>query len=96
MVKEICGGYQVKYHPEGEGEGKPEVTIDFTPPFKRIPMIEGLETAMKTKLPEDLATPAARDALDALCIKHNVDCRAPRTTTPLANGYPPRPRPGAH
>ena len=28
MVKEICGGYQVKYHPEGEGEGKPEVTID--------------------------------------------------------------------
>ena len=41
MVKEICGSYVVPYHPEGEGEGKPVVTIDFTPPFKRIPMIPG-------------------------------------------------------
>lgn len=34
----------MKYHPEGPGteEGK-ELTIDFTPPWPRIPMVEGLE-----------------------------------------------------
>eukprot|EP00158_Paraphelidium_tribonemae_P007823 Partr_v1_DN28370_c0_g1_i1_m78480 putative lysyl-trna synthetase len=83
MVKEICGSYLVQYHPEGEGEGKPVVTIDFTPPFKRIPMIQGLEEAMGVTLPTDLGTPEAREALDALCVKHGVDCRAPRTTTRL-------------
>lgn len=32
----------VKYHPEGP-EGSTELTIDFTPPWPRIPMVEGLE-----------------------------------------------------
>jgi lysyl-tRNA synthetase, class II len=41
MVKEITGGYVIKYHPDGP-DGQ-ELTIDFTPPFRRIPMIEGLE-----------------------------------------------------
>ena len=41
VVKSITGGYKIKYHPEGP-EGK-EYEIDFTPPFKRIPMIKGLE-----------------------------------------------------
>lgn len=40
MVKAVCGSYKIVYHPEGEGEGKPVVEVDFTPPFKRISMIE--------------------------------------------------------
>ena len=40
-----------------------------------------LEEAMGVKLPSDLTTSAARDELDALCVKHGVDCRNPRTTT---------------
>lgn len=83
MVLDVCGSYKVKYHPEGEGEGKPEVEIDFTPPFRRVSMIEGLETATATKFPTDLSTKEARDFLDALCVKHNVKCPDPRTTARL-------------
>jgi lysyl-tRNA synthetase class 2 len=49
LVKNITGGYKIKYSPK---PGAPEVEIDFTPPFKRVPMMEGLEEAMKVKLPE--------------------------------------------
>ncbi len=70
MVKEITGSHIVTYHPEGEGEGKPVLTVDFTPPFKRVPMIEGLEAATGTVFPAELASPEARSFLDALCIKH--------------------------
>lgn len=41
MVKEITGGYIIEY----QGQ-----KIDFTPPFKRIPMIAGLEAALNIKV----------------------------------------------
>ena len=41
QVMNICGTYKIKFHPDGKGEGMPEYEIDFTPPFKRIPMIAG-------------------------------------------------------
>ena len=83
MVKSIFGKHQVTYHPEGP-EG-PEWTIDFTPPFKRLRMFPDLEERMKEKLPapDKLHTEEARLALDALCVKHNVDCSAPRTAARL-------------
>ena len=40
MVKSITGGYKIKFVPK---PGAEEVEIDFSPPFKRISMIEGLE-----------------------------------------------------
>jgi hypothetical protein len=40
MVKEITGGYVIPYSAE---EGCEPVMIDFSPPWKRIGMIEGLE-----------------------------------------------------
>ena len=43
MVMNLHGSHKIKFHPEGKGEGMPEIEIDFTPPFKRIPMIKGLE-----------------------------------------------------
>jgi lysyl-tRNA synthetase, class II len=48
MVKEITGGYVIPYAADEGGE---PVMIDFTPPWKRIGMIEGLEQAMDVKFP---------------------------------------------
>lgn len=50
MVKSITGSYKITYHPDGpEGEA---YEIDFTPPFRRISMVEELEKALGVKLPE--------------------------------------------
>ena len=81
MVLKINGSYLVKYHPT---DNKDEVIeMDFTPPFKRIPIIAGLEERLKEKLPEQLETEEARQFLDQLCKKLNVECANPRTTARL-------------
>jgi lysyl-tRNA synthetase class 2 len=46
-------------------------------------MIGGLEEALNVKIPTDLSTEEARKFLDDLCVKHKVDCSAPRTTSRL-------------
>lgn len=81
LVKSITGGYHVTYHPEGP-DG-PAVNIDFTPPFRRISMIGGLEEALKVKLPTDLDSDDARAFLIKLCKDHGVDCPPPQTTARL-------------
>merc|ERR1712209_43660 len=83
MVKSIFGTYQVKYHPEGP-EG-PEWTLDFTPPFRRLRMFPDLEKALGEKLPKptELGTDEARQRLDMLCVKNNVECAPPRTAARL-------------
>jgi len=43
IVYSVKGSYKVEYHPDGpEGNA---VEIDFTPPFRRLPMISSLEEA---------------------------------------------------
>jgi lysyl-tRNA synthetase class 2 len=79
LVKKVCGSYKIKYSPK---PGMPEVEIDFTPPFKRISMIEGIEEAMKTKLPE-LDDPEVDKKLMALLEEHNLECTPPHTTARL-------------
>ena len=88
MVLKFLGSYQIKYHPEGKDEydktgkkltNKPEWTIDFKPPFKRIDMIKGLEEELKVKFPENLETEETRKFLDDLCVKHKVECANPRS-----------------
>lgn len=83
MVKEIHGSYKLPYHPDGPGG--PAFEIDFTPPFKRLRMFPDLEKALGAKLPspEQLDTPESRQKLDELCVKHQVDCTAPRTASRL-------------
>ena len=49
MVKSITGGYKVQYHPKGPEEDP--ITIDFTPPFKRVKMIPALEEALGVTFP---------------------------------------------
>lgn len=50
MVKHITGGYKVTYHPEG-AEG-PTWEVDYTPPFKRISMLKGLEERLGVTFPD--------------------------------------------
>ena len=93
MVLKFTGGYQIKYHPEGKDEfdkktgkkltNKPEWVIDFKPPFKKIEMIPELEKELKIKLPENLESEETRKMLDDLCVKLNVECAKPRSTTRL-------------
>jgi len=83
MVKAIHGTYKLPYHPEGP-DG-PAFEIDFTPPFRRMRMFPDLEKCLGTKLPspEELDTAESRLQLDQLCVKHEVECGAPRTASRL-------------
>jgi lysyl-tRNA synthetase class 2 len=83
MVMKVCGSYKVTYHREGRDKPESAVEVDFTPPFRRIPMMEGLEEALGVPLPKDLSTDEARATLDKLCVSKNVKCGAPRTTARL-------------
>ena len=93
MVLKFTGGYEIKYHPEGKDEidkktgkkltNKPEWLINFKPPFKRIEMIPELEKELKVKFPENLETEETRKFLDDLCVKHNIECANPRSTSRL-------------
>jgi lysyl-tRNA synthetase class 2 len=88
MVLELHGSYKIKYHPNGveTKEDKDNFfEIDFTPPFKRIPMMKGLEEALKVKMPKntELHTEESRSFFDKLCKYHNVDCANPRSSARL-------------
>ncbi|GBF92633.1 hypothetical protein Rsub_05247 [Raphidocelis subcapitata] len=78
MVKEIKGSYKIQYH--ANGHDKDPVEIDFTPPWRRISMVSGLEEALGVKLPQPLESEEARLFLVDLCRKHNVQCPPPQTT----------------
>ncbi|KAI5455474.1 lysyl-tRNA synthetase [Naganishia albida] len=81
MVKYLTGGYKVKYHPEGKGEGKKEYELDFTTPWKRFDMIGELEKQLNVKFPpgETLHTEEANKFLRELLDKHGVECSEPKT-----------------
>ncbi|KAL9265860.1 Lysine--tRNA ligase, cytoplasmic-like protein [Drosera capensis] len=81
MVKELTGGYVVKYH--SNGLDKDPIEIDFTPPFRRIDMIEELEKIANLSIPKDLSSDEANKYLADACLKHDVKCPAPQTTARL-------------
>ena len=83
IVKDVTGGYKVMYSPK---PGLPEIEIDFTPPFKRIPMMPGLEEAMKVKLPA-LDDPEIDTKLVALLQKFELECAPPHTTARLLDTF---------
>ncbi|PIO63707.1 lysine--tRNA ligase [Teladorsagia circumcincta] len=84
MVMFIHGKYKIVYHPNGPGT-EPALEIDFTPPFKRVNMYEGLEKALGVKLPppDTLKTEESRQVFDRLCQERGVECTPPRTTARL-------------
>ncbi|KAF7730002.1 lysyl-tRNA synthetase [Apophysomyces ossiformis] len=83
MVKKLFGTYKIQYHANGPEE--PAMEIDFSPPFRRLDMIETLEEKLNVKFPpgDQLHTDETNKFLSDLCIKHNVDCSAPRTNARL-------------
>lgn len=71
MVKHLTGGYKVTYHPEGP-EG-PEYEIDFTPPFRKISMLDELEKVLGVKLPApDQFETEGEDKADSLPLGWSV------------------------
>ncbi|KAJ3683226.1 hypothetical protein LUZ60_013453 [Juncus effusus] len=81
MVKKLTGGYKIKYH--SNGVDKDPIEIDFTPPFRRIDMIEGLESMANLNIPKDLVSEEANKYLIDACAKFDVKCPPPQTTTRL-------------
>ena len=79
MVLSVCGSYKIAFSPK---PGMPEVEVDFTPPFKRISMISGLEEVMKIKLPS-LDDPKCPEKLAAILKERDIECAPPHTTARL-------------
>lgn len=79
MVMKLFGKYQIQYHPQGP-EG-PVLDIDFTPPFRRLDMIQTLEEKLDCTFPpgDQLHTAETNKFLSDLCAKNGVECSAPRT-----------------
>ena len=85
MVYSIHGKYKIPYHPDGQENKDNVIEIDFSPPFKRIPMMKGLEEKLGVKMPKntELHTEESRAFFDKLCKDKGVDCSNPRTTARL-------------
>lgn len=85
MVYKIHGSHKIQYHPNGPEDKDNVIEIDFTPPFKRIPMMKGLEEALGIDLPKgkELETEEAREFFDKLCKEKGVECAPPRSTARL-------------
>lgn len=81
MVKELTGGYKIKY--QANGPDQDPIEIDFTPPFRRIDMIEELEKMANLNIPKDLSSDEANKYLVAACEKFEVKCPPPQTTARL-------------
>lgn len=64
MVKSIFGTYKVTYHPDQTddgGKGEP-VEVDFTPPFRRMSMLDELQKVLGVTFPEmDLNTEGIKE-----------------------------------
>ena len=76
MVLEITGSYKV----ESVMKNGEKRVIDFTPPFRRFPMIETLEQRLNVTFPADLASEETSSFLKDLLLKLNVSCGEPLTT----------------
>jgi lysyl-tRNA synthetase class 2 len=77
MVLTLFGKYTVNYK-KSNGE---EVVIDFTPPFKRYPMIETLEQKMNVKFPIDLGSSEAEKIIKGFLDERAITLTPPYTTT---------------
>jgi lysyl-tRNA synthetase class 2 len=79
LALDITGSYNVK-HTLQTGD---ILDLDFTPPFKRLDMLDEIQKGVGVTLPTDLTTEDARLFLDGLCVKFDIECGSPRTTARL-------------
>ena len=86
VVLAVAGSYKIKYHPQDDA-GNPDKVyeIDFTPPFRRVSMMSGLQAKLGIPFPanKDLHTEEARIFFDNLCKEKGVECANPRSTARL-------------
>lgn len=84
LVFSLFNSYKITYHPKGR-ENEEVMEIDFSPPFRRIDMMDELEKLLSVKLPDpqDLDKPETAKFLSDLCEKHEVECPPPRTSARL-------------
>ena len=93
VVLAVCGSYKITYHPQDDPENpNKSYEIDFTPPFRRVSMMSGLQAKMNELFPElkiqfpsnkELHTEEARKFFDDLCKSRGVDCAPPRSAARL-------------
>jgi len=76
MVLELTGSYTIEY-PCKDGVVRP---IDFTPPFRRFPMIRTLEERLAVKFPEDLASSETTAFLRGILKERSLVLEEPHTT----------------
>uniref|UniRef100_A0A3Q7I301 Uncharacterized protein n=1 Tax=Solanum lycopersicum TaxID=4081 RepID=A0A3Q7I301_SOLLC len=81
MVKEHTDDYIIKYHAKGL-ESDP-IEIDFTPPFRRIDMVEELEKIANLNILKDLSSDDTNKYLIDACAKFEIRCALSLTTTRL-------------
>ncbi len=81
MVLAIKGSYIIEY---AVNEGDEPTVIDFSPPWRRIPMMEGLEEALGEKIPV-LESPECGPFLERALKKHNIACSNPRTVARMVD-----------
>ncbi|KAI2804384.1 hypothetical protein RDWZM_007802 [Blomia tropicalis] len=83
MIYHLFGKHEITYHPDGP-EGEP-VTINFKAPFKKVKMIDELESKLGVKFPPatEFDTPEANKFFSDLVQKHEIECPPPRTTARL-------------
>jgi lysyl-tRNA synthetase class 2 len=75
LVKTISGSHILKYTVNSSDR-----MIDFTPPFKRIHILNELEKQTGEQFNfNDFSSPEFEAFLNNLCTRLNVDCGAPRT-----------------
>merc|ERR1719375_2649109 len=77
MVLKVTGSYKVQYHANGHDQDP--VEIDFSPPFERISMLDGLkEHGIEVPLP--LESEETRLFLIEELKKREIECTPPHTT----------------
>eukprot|EP00884_Botryococcus_braunii_P000587 jgi/Botrbrau1/10529/Bobra.7_1s0010.1 len=81
MVRDLKGSYKIQYHANGPDQDP--IEIDFTPPWRRISMVQGLEEALGRSLPSDLTSEEARAELARICEEKGVECPPPQSTARL-------------
>uniref|UniRef100_A0A6B2L0S3 Lysine--tRNA ligase n=1 Tax=Arcella intermedia TaxID=1963864 RepID=A0A6B2L0S3_9EUKA len=83
LVYSIKGTYKVKYHPQGAENPDKCYEIDFTPPYRRVPMIETLEQKLDVTFPRPLDSEECNKFLKQLLVKLKLECTPPLTNARL-------------
>jgi lysyl-tRNA synthetase class 2 len=81
MVLNLRGTYKIEYHPDGPD--KDPITIDFTPPWQRLPMVETIEKEAGIKLPRDFDSEETVKMMDDMVTKLGLECPPPRSAARL-------------